>query len=182
LPGRIRPSLSDMFARYLSPGSIPKTKPEIKWSPTGMNARVSRLHRQKVNRSMAKRKKKARRVTKKSAQPRSGSRPSDREQGEGASPDEAADPLAMPPWAGGAASPEEAEERARFERVWQDFRQGDFRRCRSGAAALAADAASGEVRRRARALPERMRVDPLALGMAAVALTLLLTAVIWTFA
>lgn len=139
-----------------------------------MNASVSRLQWQKVNRSMAKRKKKARRASKKSARARAGSAASD--------PEEAADPLAMPPWDGAAASPEETEERARFEKVWQDFRQGDFRSCRSDAATLAADAASGEVRRRARALQERMRVDPLALGMAAVALALLLTAVIWTFA
>ncbi len=129
---------------------------------------------------MAKRKKKAHRASDKSGKGRRGSKATDPESA--SATEDLADPLAMPPWDKDAASPEEAEERTRFEQTWQDFRLGDFRRCRADAATLAADATSGEVRRRAGALLERMRVDPLALGMAAAALALLLTAVIWTFA
>lgn len=92
------------------------------------------------------------------------------------------DPLALQAWAQKSSSPEEAEERARFDQAWEAFRRGDFRRCRAEATRLAADANSTEVRRRARALVDKLRVDPLALGMAAVALALLLMTVIWTFA
>jgi len=95
---------------------------------------------------------------------------------------QAADPLAFRPWDKAVSSPEEGEEREVFERAWGAFRSGDFRQCRSVAAGLAAEATSGEVRRRAASLLDRMRVDPLALGMAAGALALVLMAVVWTFA
>lgn len=92
------------------------------------------------------------------------------------------DPLALPAWEKAASSPEEGEERELFERAWDAFRAGDFRSCRAVAAGLAAEATNGEVRRRAVDLLDRMRVDPLALGMAAGALALVLMAVVWTFA
>ncbi len=87
----------------------------------------------------------------------------------------------MPPWEGTGCSRQERRERARFEVAWEQFRRGDFRSCGRAAAALAADAASGQVRRRAEGLRERLRVDPLALVMAAVALALVLTAGLLTF-
>lgn len=92
------------------------------------------------------------------------------------------DPLALPAWEKAASSPEENEERERFERAWSAFRAGDFRQCRIAAAGLAAEATNGDVRRRAVDLLDRMRVDPLALGVAAGALALVLMAVVWTFA
>jgi hypothetical protein len=93
---------------------------------------------------------------------------------------ESEDPLALRPWGQGSSSPEEAQDRALFEQAWDAFRRGDFRQCQVEATRLAEDATSGEVRRRSLLLLDRMRVDPLALGMAAVALSLLLTAAIWT--
>jgi hypothetical protein len=92
------------------------------------------------------------------------------------------DPLSLQPWSTRTCSPAETEERVRFERAWEAFRRGDFHACRGLAAVLVAEAESSEVRQRAQALEARLRVDPWALGMAAVALSLLLTAVIWTFA
>ncbi len=103
-----------------------------------------------------------------------------REDGE-ATVEDTEDPLALPAWSRASSSSEEAQERALFEQAWHAFGRGDFRRCRTEAVLLAEDATSGEVRRRALGLLERMRVDPLALGMAAVALALLLMAVVWTF-
>jgi len=130
---------------------------------------------------MAKRSKKARSTQKTKAGSRSGSgasRPADAV--DPAGPTE--DPLALQAWDTPSNSPEEAEERVHFEQAWEAFCRGDFRRCRAEATRLAADAASGEVRRRARSLLDRMRVDPLALAMAAGALALVLLAVVWTFA
>lgn len=130
---------------------------------------------------MAKRSSKARRASKTAAAGTKGS---------GASSSDAAadpagaleDPLALPAWDKPSSSPEEAQERVRFERAWEAFCRGDLRRSRAEATSLAADAASAEVRRRARALLDRMRVDPWALAMAAGALALVLMAVVWTFA
>jgi len=133
---------------------------------------------------MAKRSKKAKKARpgmETQAEGRSGSATPDLDSEPGVAGD-VTDPLAHEAWANESASPEEAEERARFDQAWEAFRRGDFRRCRVEATRLAADATSAEVRRRARALVDRLRVDPLALGMAAVALALLLMAVIWTFA
>ncbi len=125
---------------------------------------------------MAKRRKKPRPAPKTPDKNRRGSESPDRDKLD------SEDPLALPAWDRSSSSPEEADERARFDQTWEAFRRGDFRRCRAEALVLAEDATSGEVRRRALDLLDRMRVDPLALGMAAVALALLLMAVTWTFA
>ena len=92
-----------------------------------------------------------------------------------------ADPLVMPPWPTAQCPDDEAVERQRFESAWEAFRRGDFRRCRREAAALAADARSEEVRLRANALSSRLEVDPLALGVAAGALLLLLIILVLTY-
>ena len=87
----------------------------------------------------------------------------------------------MPPWPTVGCSQEEAQERRCYEQAWAAFRRGDFSECRSQGRSLVGSATTEEIRLRAHALLERLKVDPLALAVAGGAFVLLITTLVVTY-